>query len=97
MPLYLVEHHHTPERCPTKNPDLVRRLVSHVSPANAERYGVKLLADFVYEAEHTVVLVLEADSPDKAASFALPFLGVGSVTIKAGATCEQVGQECLGG
>jgi hypothetical protein len=95
MPLYLVEHTHTPESCPTKNLEMVRQLSSHVNPANAKKYGVKILADWVYEPEHTVILVLEADSPEKATNFALPFLKVGSITIRAGATCEDVAKECL--
>jgi hypothetical protein len=57
MPMYLVEHRHTAETCPTRNPDLVRQLVNHVSEANAARFGVKILADWVYEPEHTVILV----------------------------------------
>ena len=96
MPLYLVQHTHTAESCPTKNPETVRQLSSHVTQSNASKYGVKILADWVYEPEHTVILVLEADSPEKATNFALPFLNVGSITIRAGATCEDVAKMCLG-
>lgn len=95
MALYLIQHTHSPERCPTKNPEMVRQLASHVTAANAAKYGVKIVGDFVYETEHTVILILEADTPDKAANFALPFLNVGSITIKAGSTCEQTAKECL--
>lgn len=95
MGLYLIQHTHTAETCPSKNPEMVRQLASHVTVANAAKHGVTLLADFVNEQEHTVVLVLEASSPDKAVNFALPFLRVGSLTIKAGLTCDQVAQECL--
>ncbi len=97
MPLYLVQHTHTPDTCPTKNLEMVRQLAAHVTQANADRYGVKILADWVYEPEHTVVLVLEADSPEKATGFALPFLNVGPITVRAGSTCEQVARSCLGG
>ena len=96
MPLYLVQHTHTAESCPTKNPEMVRQLSSHVTQSNASKYGVKILADWVYEPEHTVILVLEADSPEKATNFALPFLNVGSITIRAGATCKDVAKMCLG-
>lgn len=41
--------------------------------------------------------MIEADSPEKAAKFVLPFLRVGSVTITAGATCEETARACLGG
>ncbi len=97
MTLYMIQHTHTEQTCPTKNPDMVRLLASHVTEANAAKHGVKLLADWVNEPEHTVILVLEADSPDKATSFALPFLHVGSITVKAGQTCDQVARDCLGG
>ena len=114
MPVYVVHHHHSAESCPTKNPEIVRQLASYVTPANAEKYGVRILADCVFEpavgsavavpvtygveilAEHTVLLVLEADSPEKATNFALPFSKVGSITVRASSTCEEVAKQCLG-
>ena len=96
MPLFLVEHTHPAETCPTKNPDMVRALAGHVTNENAAKFGVKIMADFVREVDHTVILVLEADSADKVAAFATPFVGVGPVTIKQGETCEQVAKACLG-
>ncbi|OGO50825.1 MAG: hypothetical protein A2148_03930 [Chloroflexi bacterium RBG_16_68_14] len=97
MPMFLVEHTHPVDNCPTKNLDMVRQLASHVTQANADKYGVKILADFVREVDHTVILVLEADSPDKVTNFALPFLMTGTITVKPGETCEQVARTCLGG
>ena len=97
MPMYLVEHTHPAETCPARDPNMVRQLESHVSDANAEKYGVKILADFVREVEHTTLLVLEADSPEKVTNFALPFLMAGPITIKTGETCAQVARRCLGG
>ncbi len=96
MPMYLVEHTHPADSCPTKNLDMVRQLASHVTQANADKYGVKILADFVREVDHTVILVLEADSPDKVTNFALPFLGAGPITVKVGETCGEVAKACLG-
>jgi uncharacterized protein with GYD domain len=95
--MYLIEHTHPAETCPARNPDMVRQLDAHVTDANAEKYGVKILADFVREVEHSMMLVLEADSPDKATNFALPFLMAGPITIKTGETCSQVARRCLGG
>lgn len=96
MPLFMIEHTHTEQTCPTRNPDMVRALAGHVTDENAAKHGVKILADFVREADHSVVLVLEADSADKVATFAVPFLGAGPVTIKQGETCAQVAKACLG-
>jgi len=97
MGLYLVQHKHTAETCPTKNPEMVRALAGHVTEANAAKYGVKILADWVNEPEHTVILVLEAANPENAAKFVLPFLSVGSITIQAGSTCAETARQCLGG
>ncbi len=97
MPMYLVEHTHPAETCPAKNVAAVQQLSAHVSDENAAKFGVKILADFVREVDHTVILVLEADSPEKVTNFALPFLQAGPITVKAGETCEQVARACLGG
>ena len=96
MPLYLVQHTHTSETCPTRNPDMVRALRSHVTEENAIKQVVRLLADWVNEPEHTVVLVLESDTEEKAAAFAAPFKQIGKVTVTAGQTCEEVARTCLG-
>ena len=96
MGLYLVEHTHTAENCPTKNPNMVRQLSSHVTPANAQKYGVKILVDWVNDVEHRVVLVLETDSEDKAAKFARVFQTVGTLKISLGITCAEVAETCLG-
>ena len=97
MGLYLIQHKHTDATCPTKNPDMVRALRSHVTDENAKRMGLRLLADWVDESEHTVVLVVEADSQQRAENFAAPFKQVGTVSVKVGQTCDQVAAECLGG
>jgi len=76
---------------------MVRQLANHVTQANADKFGVKILADWVQETEHTVILVLEADSPEKVTNFALPFLQAGPITVRAGQTCEEVARACLGG
>jgi hypothetical protein len=97
MALYLVQHTHSAEKCPTKNPEMVKQLSAHVTDANAQKFGVKIRADWVNDDEHTVVLVLESDSKDKVEKFAQPFGMVGSVTVKEGATCADVARQCLGG
>ncbi len=96
MPVYLIQHSHTADTCPTRNPDMVRALRSHVTAENAARMGVTLLADWVHEAEHTVVLVVEADTLERAEAFGAPFRQVGAVTVKAGQTCDEVARACLG-
>jgi hypothetical protein len=95
MSLYMIEHHHTAESCPRNNPEMVRQLSNHVSQANADKFGVRVVADFVYEKEHTLNLVIEADNAEQAAKFAEPFGMVGTVTIKEGETCGDVAMHTL--
>lgn len=47
MALYLIEHSHTTESCPTQNLDMVRRLRGHVTTARCKYSG-----DWVSEAAH---------------------------------------------
>ncbi|MPZ51024.1 MAG: sulfite oxidase [Dehalococcoidia bacterium] len=96
MPLFLIEHRHTEESCPTHNPDMVRGLRAHVTPENAERLGVKLLADWVNEPDHHVVIVVESPTLAAAEGFGAPFAQNGSVEVTMGLTCDQVAKECLG-
>ncbi|MFQ5879280.1 MAG: DUF3303 domain-containing protein [Dehalococcoidia bacterium] len=90
MPLYEVQHNHSAESCPASQREMAQALLSHLAPANAEKYGVKIHADYVLPGEHTLILVLEADGPDKVTNFALPFLQTGSISVRAVSTCEQV-------
>jgi hypothetical protein len=96
MALFLIEHNHSAETCPTRNPDMVRALREHVRPENAERFGLKLLADWVNEPEHHLVFVVEGTTQSAAEQFAAPFAGLGSVKVTLGLTCEQVAKDCLG-
>ena len=90
MPLYFVEHKHRDDTCPTQNKEMMAGLGVHVTQATADKYGVRIHSDVVHPGEHTLNLVLEADSPDKVASYMVPFMQVGSVMIKPVTTCEEV-------
>ena len=95
MSLFLIDHRHTPEACPTLNPDMVRALRAHVTPENAKSMGLDLLADWANEPDHHVVFVVEGERAN-AEQFAAPFAGVGSADITEGLTCEEVAKDCLG-
>ena len=90
MPLYFVEHKHRDDTCPTQNKEMMAGLGQHVTQATADKYGVRIHSDVVHPGEHMLNLVLEADSPDKVASYMVPFMQVGSVMIKPVTTCEEV-------
>ena len=70
--------------------------VYHVTPDNARTMGVELLADWVNEPEHTVIMIVDAARQEQAESFAAPFGMNGSVSVKMGATCEATARQCLG-
>ena|SRR6185436_10803845 len=96
MPLFLIDHHHTDETCPTRNLDMVRGLRQHVSQENAKAMGVNVLGDWVNEAEHHVVMIVDTESQAKAEAFAAPFGMAGAVTVQMGLTCEATARACLG-
>lgn len=90
MALYFVEHRHTAETCPTRNPEMLAMLGKHVTQANADAYGITIQADVVHPGEHWMNMVLESPSPEKVDEFVQPFGMVGTVTVKEVTTCEQV-------
>jgi hypothetical protein len=96
MALFLIEHSHTSETCPTRNPEMVRQLRAHVSDENAARMGVKILGDWASEPEHQVVFIVEAADAQSVESLAGPFRHVGQVRVRQGLTCEDTARACLG-
>jgi hypothetical protein len=90
MSLYFVHHQHNAETCPAKNPETGQMLVQHVSKRNARRFGVDLLADAVLDAQHTFVLIVEAEDREYIEQFMQPFAKAGSVEITPASTCEAV-------
>ena len=90
MPLYLIEHRHSAETCPTKNRDMMLMLGKHVSQPAADEFGVKIHADVVHPGEHRMMMVLEAESQEPVDQYMAPFTMVGTVDVKEVVTCEQV-------
>jgi len=90
MALYLVEHRHSAETCPTKNRDMMLMLGQHVTQGTADQFGIKIHADVVHPGEHRMMMVLEADTQEPVDQYMAPFTQVGTVDIKEVVTCEQV-------
>lgn len=90
MALFLVEHRHAADTCPTKNRDMMLMLGQHVTQASADQFGVKIHADVVHPGEHRMMMVLEADEQGPVDQYMAPFTQVGSVDVKEVVTCEQV-------
>ena len=89
MALFLVEHRHGADTCPTKNRDMMLMLGQHVTQASADQFGVKIHADVVHPGEHRMMMVLEADEQGPVDQYMAPFTQVGSVDVKEVVTCEQ--------
>jgi uncharacterized protein with GYD domain len=90
MALYFVRHQHTAETCPAKNPEMGQMLVQHVDKKNARKYGVDLIGDAVLDAQHTFVMIVEAEDKEYVQNFMQPFAMAGSVEITAASSCEAV-------
>lgn len=90
MPLYLAEHQHSAETCPTKNRDMMLMLGQHVTQETADKFGIKIHSDVVLPGQHHLMMVLEADAPEPVNDYMKPFSMVGSVDVKEVHTCEQV-------
>jgi len=90
MPLYFVEHRHTAETCPTRQPEMLQMLGKHVTQQNADNYGITIHADVVHPGEHWMNMVLAAPAQADVDRYMEPFKMVGTVSVKEVSTCEQV-------
>ena len=90
MSLYFVQHQHSPDACPAKDPQQGSMLLNHIDKASARRFGLNILSDAVLDNQHTFVLVIDADNPGQIESYMEPFKQVGSVDIWPASTCETV-------
>lgn len=90
MSLFFVNHKHTSETCPAKNPEMGKMLLEHLSPLNASRYGVSIQSDAVLDNQHTLVMLIDAGTRQQVENFMQPFQIAGSVEIWPASTCEVV-------
>jgi uncharacterized protein with GYD domain len=65
-------------------------LVQHVDKKNARKFGVDILGDAVLDAQHTFVLIVEAEDKSYVEQFMQPFAMAGSVEIQSASSCEAV-------
>lgn len=90
MSLYYVNHQHAAETCPARDSGMGNRLLDHIRPVNARKFGVKIVADAVIDGQHTFVLILEAENREKIEQFMQPFAMAGPVDIHPASHCETV-------
>lgn len=90
MSLYFVRHQHTAETCPARNPEMGEMLLAHLSPRNALKNGISIQGDAVLDGQHTLVMIVAADSPERIDLYMQPFKMAGTVEIIPASNCEAV-------
>jgi uncharacterized protein with GYD domain len=65
-------------------------LLQHLSPAQANRFGIQIHGDAVLDGAHTLVLILEAPDQAKVEAYLQPFQQAGTVEIFPASPCETV-------
>ncbi len=90
MPLFVVRHQHSAERCPAGDPDTGAMLLNHLSRPNVKQHGVEIQGEAVVDGEHTLYLIVQATDEVRLRSFMRPFELAGSLDIYAASTCARV-------
>jgi hypothetical protein len=60
MTLFVAVHPHASERCPAGDPSMGPMLLSHLSAANAAKYGISIQAEAVANDKLTLYLIADA-------------------------------------
>lgn len=90
MALFVVRHHHAPERCPAQDPYLGAMLLNHLSRPNVRRHGVEIQGEAVVQGEHTLYFIVQARDEDQLRAFMEPFQSAGGLDIYPASTCARV-------
>jgi hypothetical protein len=90
MSMFFVNHQHSAETCPARDPQMGGNLLKHLSPMNAQKYGVNILSDAVLDGQHTFVLIVEAKDETTIRNYMQPFAMAGTVDINPASHCETV-------
>jgi hypothetical protein len=88
MPLFVARYRHRPGDCPAA-PGRGALLLSRVSAAAAARYGVSIQAEALLEAEHLLLLVVQAPSAHAVRRFLAFLPGPGGLQVQPACTAEQ--------
>jgi len=90
MALFVIQHKHSSETCPAKSKEMGEMLLAHLSPKNAQSYGLKIKGEGVIDGKHTLFLIIEASNEQQVKKFMEPFAKAGSVEVMAASPCEVV-------
>jgi len=90
MSMFLIKHQHTAEACPAGDPQMGPMLLQHLSPPNAQKFGVNIHGEAVVDGAHTFYLIVDADDPARVGEFMTPFAQAGTVEVLPASPCEAV-------
>lgn len=90
MALFVVQHSHSPETCPARDPQMGAMLLQHLSPANAAQHGINIQSEAVVDGAHTLYLIVDAPDQERVSEFMGPFAQAGSVDVLPASPCEVI-------
>lgn len=80
--LFVVTHTHTPELCPSGDPENLKKTVDVLAQeSHARKSNVKVLGSYIAPTEHTLYFILEADSYEAITEFFRPVMKIGTPRI----------------
>lgn len=90
MSLFVVQHHHEADRCPTRDPKMAQMLLQHLSAQNAKSFGLTIHGEAVVNNAHTLFMIVDGPDRESVNRFMQPFAQAGTVEILAASPCEVV-------
>ena len=88
--LFLAIHVHTPELCPSDNPELVKKTVSVLATkAHADKSGIKVLGSYIAPEEHMLFFIIESSDYTKIVDFFRPIMKMGTLKLTPVSTLES--------
>ncbi|WP_263366961.1 sulfite oxidase [Edaphobacter bradus] len=90
MALFIVRHHHEPNRCPATDPYMGATLLNYLSRPNVRKHGVSIQGEAIVRGEHTLYMIVESSDEAHVREFMQPFTMAGSLDVYPAATCASV-------
>ncbi len=80
--IFHIMHTHTPELCPSDNPEDVASTVGIVaSDSHAQKVGVTVLGRYISPTEHILFFIVEADNYEAVTEYLRPMMKMGTPRI----------------
>ncbi len=88
MSLFVVQHKHDSAACPAADAERAPQLLQVL--AGAPQAGITILAEAVVDGGHELDLIVDAPDSAVVEGFMGPFAQMGTVSVRAASSCEQV-------